>query len=90
MEQVWLFLIIGLILGWVIEWIIDWRFWRREVMNLREENQRLRRERSPGSDRRQPDKPRRRRNKVSLPQALQARRCGRRSRWSPSRFLPTI
>jgi NADH-quinone oxidoreductase subunit E len=44
MEQVWLFLIIGLILGWVIEWIIDWRFWRREVMNLREENQRLRRE----------------------------------------------
>jgi predicted flap endonuclease-1-like 5' DNA nuclease len=44
MEQAWLFLIIGLILGWVIEWIIDWRFWRREVMNLREENQRLRRE----------------------------------------------
>jgi hypothetical protein len=44
MQQVWLALLGGLILGWLIEWIIDWQFWRRNVAELREENQALRRQ----------------------------------------------
>lgn len=44
MQQVWLALIGGLILGWLIEWIIDWQFWRRNVAELRAENQALRRQ----------------------------------------------
>jgi hypothetical protein len=43
MQQVWLALIGGLILGWLIEWIIDWQFWRRNITELRQENQALRR-----------------------------------------------
>ena len=44
MQQVWLALIGGLILGWLIEWIVDWQFWRRNLNELREENQALRRQ----------------------------------------------
>jgi hypothetical protein len=44
MQQVWLALIGGLILGWLIEWIVDWKFWRRNLGDLREENQALRRQ----------------------------------------------
>ena len=44
MLQVWLALIGGLILGWLIEWIIDWQFWRRNIAELRQENQLLRRQ----------------------------------------------
>jgi hypothetical protein len=44
MQQVWLALLGGLILGWLIEWIIDWQFWRRNVAELREENQALRKQ----------------------------------------------
>jgi len=44
MQQVWLALIGGLILGWLIEWIVDWKFWRRNLDELREENQALRRQ----------------------------------------------
>lgn len=43
MQQVWLALIGGLILGWLIEWIIDWQFWRRNLDELRTENQVLHR-----------------------------------------------
>ena len=44
MQQVWLALIGGLILGWLIEWIVDWQFWRRNLDELRTENQTLRRQ----------------------------------------------
>ena len=44
MQQVWLALIGGLILGWLIEWIVDWQFWRRNLNELRTENQALRRQ----------------------------------------------
>ena len=44
MQQVWLALIGGLILGWLIEWMIDWWFWRRNLADLRQENQDLRRQ----------------------------------------------
>ena len=44
MQQVWLALIGGLILGWLIEWIVDWQFWRRNLDELRAENQTLRRQ----------------------------------------------
>ena len=43
-QQIWLALIGGLILGWLIEWVIDWWFWRRNVAELRQENQELRRQ----------------------------------------------
>ncbi len=42
MQQIWLALLGGLILGWLIEWLIDWWFWRRNVAQLRQENQQLR------------------------------------------------
>ena len=44
MQQIWLALIGGLILGWLIEWMIDWWFWRRNLAELRRENQELRRQ----------------------------------------------
>lgn len=44
MQQVWLALIGGLVLGWLIEWIVDWKFWRRNLDELRKENQALRRQ----------------------------------------------
>ena len=44
MQQIWLALIGGLILGWLIEWMIDWWFWRRNLAELRQENQELRRQ----------------------------------------------
>ena len=44
MQQVWLALIGGLILGWLLEWIVDWQFWRRNLDELRTENQTLRRQ----------------------------------------------
>jgi hypothetical protein len=44
MQQVWLALIGGIILGWLIEWVIDWQFWRRNLAELRQENQALRRQ----------------------------------------------
>lgn len=43
-QQIWLALIAGLILGWLIEWVIDWWFWRRNLDELRQENQELRRQ----------------------------------------------
>lgn len=43
-QQIWLALIAGLILGWLIEWAIDWWFWRRNLDELRQENQELRRQ----------------------------------------------
>jgi hypothetical protein len=43
-QQIWLALIGGLILGWLIEWAIDWWFWRRNLAELRQENQELRRQ----------------------------------------------
>jgi hypothetical protein len=73
MQQVWLALIGGLILGWLIEWIIDWQFWRRNIAELRKENQALRQRldetqaqlaalhasavATPGAKPSQPDKP---------------------------------
>lgn len=44
MQQIWLALLGGLILGWLIEWLIDWWFWRRNLAELRQENQHLRRQ----------------------------------------------
>jgi hypothetical protein len=43
-QLIWLALIGGLILGWLIEWVIDWWFWRRNLTELRQENQELRRQ----------------------------------------------